>query len=330
MEQEKIGRFLGQVRRERELTQEQLAQRLGVSQRTVSRWETGRNMPDISMLTALCAQLDISVAELLAGQRIEGENITKADASDLAERLIGLVRRKNGLRRLLSALAALAVTLACMVGLYRYEFCVDVSSTAELEAAIDGWCADDGIHADVLERAAVGSRLYVLCRDGQRPGGGCLAVLERGLFGRYRMLRTDLFDEPLCIANVARVGGRAYLMTFCLSDLPGVASVVIYDRYDDGFQSDPPAAVSTQRIEKTPFLRVERLAEGTSVAPFGAKYFSEVGEEIPRTELLAGTDYDGGSSYGGGRAAVEPWLVYVLESIIALFGLAFIRYFLTL
>ena len=41
MEQEKIGRFLGQVRRERGFTQEQLAQRLGVSQRTVSRWETG-------------------------------------------------------------------------------------------------------------------------------------------------------------------------------------------------------------------------------------------------------------------------------------------------
>ena len=99
MDQEKIGRFIAQLRKERGMTQEQLGERLGVSQRTVSRWETGRNMPDISMLTALCAQLDISVAELLAGQRIEGETITKADASDLAEKLIGLVRRKNGLRR---------------------------------------------------------------------------------------------------------------------------------------------------------------------------------------------------------------------------------------
>lgn len=330
MEQEKIGRFLGQVRRERGLTQEQLAQRLGVSQRTVSRWETGRNMPDISMLTALCAQLDITVAELLAGQRIEGETIAKTDASDLAERLIGLVRRKNGLRRLLGALAALAVTLACMAGIYGYEFHVDVSSTAVLEAAIDAWCTDIGLRADVLERAAAGSRLYVLCRDELHPGGGCLAALERGLFGRYRMVRTDLFDEPLCIAGIERVGGREYLLTFCLSDLPGVASVVIYDRYDDGFQSDPPAAVSTQRIEKTPFLHIELLPEGTSVAPFGARYFDEAGEEIPRTDLLAGTDYDGGSSFGAGRAAAELWLVYVLEGIIALFGLVFIRYFLTL
>lgn len=282
------------------------------------------------MLTALCAQLDISVAELLAGQRIEGETITKTDASDLAERLIGLVRRKNSLRRLLSAMAALAVTLACMAGLYRYEFCVDVSSTASLEAAIDAWCADGGMGADVLERAAAGNRLYVLCRDEMHPDCGCLAVLERGLFGRYRMVRTDLFDEPLCVASIERAGGREYLLTFCLSDLPGVAAVVIYDRYDDGFQSAPPAAVSTQRIEKTPFLHVERLAEGTSVAPFGAKYFDETEEEIPRAELLAGTGYDGGSSFGGGRAAAEPWMVYVLEGIIALFGLVFIRYFLTL
>ena len=330
MEQEKIGRFIAQLRKERGLTQEQLGGLLGVSQRTVSRWETGRNMPDISMLTALCAQLDISVAELLAGERIEGETITKTDASDLAERLIGLVRRKNGLRRFLGALAALAVTLACMAGLYGYEFHVDVSSTAELEAAIDGWCADFGMGADVLERAAAGDRLYVLCRNELHPGDGCLAVLERGLFGQYRMVRTDLFDEPLCVAFTERAGGREYLLTFCLSELPGVASVVIYDRYDDGFQSVPPAAVSTQRIEKTPFLHVERLAEGTSVAPFGAKYFDETGEEIPRADLLAGTGYDGGSSFGGGRALMEPWLVYVLEGIVALFGLVFIRYFLTL
>ena len=96
MDQEKIGRFLGQVRREQGLTQEQLAQRLGVSQRTVSRWETGRNMPDISMLTALCAQLDITVAEMLAGQRMEGETVPKTEVSDLAEQLIPAASGRTG------------------------------------------------------------------------------------------------------------------------------------------------------------------------------------------------------------------------------------------
>ena len=144
------------------------------------------------------------------------------------------------------------------------------------------------------------------------------------------MVRADLFDEPLCIASIERAGGREYLLTFCLNDLPGVASVVIYDRYDDGFQSDPPAAVSTQQIEKTPFLHVEPLAEGTSVATFGAKYFDGAGEEMARADLLARTGYDGGSSYGGGPAAAELWLVYALEAVIALFGLVFIRYFLTI
>ena len=330
MDQEKTGRFIAQLRKERGMTQEQLGEHLGVSQRTVSRWETGRNMPDISMLTALCAQLDVSVAELLAGQRIEGETITKADASDLAEKLIGLVRRKNGLRRLLSALAALMVTLVCMAGLYAYEFRVDVTSTAALETAIDAWRADGEMRVDVLERAAAGSRLYVLCRDELHPGGGCLAVLERGLFGRYRMVRTDLFDEPLCIASIERAGGWDHLLTFCLSDLPGVASVVIYDRYDDSFQSVPPAAVSVQHIEKTPFLHVERLEEGTSVAPFSAKYFDEAGQEIPRADLLTRAEQEGVSSYVASRAAAELWMIYVLEGVIALFGLVFIRYFLTM
>ena len=282
------------------------------------------------MLTALCAQLGITVAELLAGRRIEGEIITKTDASNLAEWLIGLARRKNGLRRLLSALAALAITLACMAGLYGYEFRVNVTSTVKLEAAIYAWGAEVGMRADVLERAAVGRRLYVLCRDELHPGNGCLAVLERGLFGRYRMVRTDLFDDPLCVANIERVGGREYLLTFCLSDLPGVASVVVYDRYDDGFQAVTPEAVSVQRVEKTPFLHVERLAEGTSVAPFSAKYFDGAGEEIPSAGLLTRVEQEGGASYASSHAAVELWMVYVLEGVIALFGLVFIRYFLTL
>ena len=73
---------------------------------------------------------------------------------------------------------------------------------------------------------------------------------------------------------------------------------------------------------------VETLAEGASVAPFGARYFDGAGREIPRAELLAGIDHDGDSSYGGSLA--EPWMVYVLEGLIALVGLVFIRYFLTL
>ena len=91
-----------------------------------------------------------------------------------------------------------------------------------------------------------------------------------------------------------------------------------------------PAAVSVQHIEKTPFLHVERLEEGTSVAPFSAKYFDEAGQEIPRADLLTRAEQEGVSSYVASRAAAELWMIYVLEGVIALFGLVFIRYFLTM
>ena len=69
MDQIKIGAFLKTLRKEKNLTQEQLAEQLGVSGRTVSRWETGSNMPDISLLVEIAEFYGISVTELIDGER---------------------------------------------------------------------------------------------------------------------------------------------------------------------------------------------------------------------------------------------------------------------
>ena len=69
MDQQKIGSFLKKLRKEKALTQEQLAEQLNVSARTVSRWETGTNMPDISLLVTLADFYGISIPELLDGDR---------------------------------------------------------------------------------------------------------------------------------------------------------------------------------------------------------------------------------------------------------------------
>ena len=69
MDQEKIGCFLKQLRRERGLTQEQLAEQLGVNPRTVSRWETARTMPDFALLVELGRRYGVTVDELLDGGR---------------------------------------------------------------------------------------------------------------------------------------------------------------------------------------------------------------------------------------------------------------------
>ncbi len=81
MNQEKIGLFIAQLRKEKNLTQEQLAEKLGITNKSVSRWENGKNMPDYSILKDLCEILDKEVNELLRGERLK--NIQNNDNLDM-------------------------------------------------------------------------------------------------------------------------------------------------------------------------------------------------------------------------------------------------------
>ncbi len=76
MEQVKIGSFLKELRKEKGLTQEQLAEQLNTSNRSVSRWETGANMPDLSMLITLAEYYDVDVREIIDGKR-KSENMNE-------------------------------------------------------------------------------------------------------------------------------------------------------------------------------------------------------------------------------------------------------------
>ena len=69
MDQKKIGAFLKELRTGKSLTQEQLAEKLGVAGRTVSRWENGNNMPDLSIMVELADFYDVDIRELLNGER---------------------------------------------------------------------------------------------------------------------------------------------------------------------------------------------------------------------------------------------------------------------
>lgn len=71
MNQEKIGKFIAQCRKEKNMTQRELSETLGVSDRTVGNWENGRNMPDLSLFKPLCNELDISVNDLMSGEKVQ-------------------------------------------------------------------------------------------------------------------------------------------------------------------------------------------------------------------------------------------------------------------
>ena len=73
MNQEKIGKFISECRKKKNMTQSELAEKLGVSDRTIGNWENGRNMPDLSLFKPLCDELGISINELISGEKIKKE-----------------------------------------------------------------------------------------------------------------------------------------------------------------------------------------------------------------------------------------------------------------
>ena len=83
MDQYKIGRFIAETRKQKNLTQEALGEKVGVTNKTVSRWETGRYMPDLDTIPVLCEELGITVNELLCGEKLDENYKEQADENIL-------------------------------------------------------------------------------------------------------------------------------------------------------------------------------------------------------------------------------------------------------
>lgn len=85
MNQVKIGKFIAQCRKNKNMTQAELAEKLNITDRAISKWETGKGMPDSSIMLELCNELDITVNELLSGEEIEMDNYNKIAEEKLLE-----------------------------------------------------------------------------------------------------------------------------------------------------------------------------------------------------------------------------------------------------
>ena len=117
MNQTEIGKFIAKCRKEKKLTQAQLAEKLNITDRAVSKWETGKSMPDSSIMLELCEILGITVNELLSGEEIDMEIYEKkAD-----ENLIALKRKdennmtKNVILSILFSAALLIGIMVCVI-----------------------------------------------------------------------------------------------------------------------------------------------------------------------------------------------------------------------
>ena len=107
MDQIKIGKFIAECRKKERLTQMQLAEKLGITDRAVSKWETGRAMPDSAIMLELCAALKISVNDLLCGEVITMDHYNE----ELEKNLLEMIKQKEQAdKRLLSLEVFVGIT----------------------------------------------------------------------------------------------------------------------------------------------------------------------------------------------------------------------------
>lgn len=119
MDNIQFGGFVAQLRKERGLTQKELADKLHVTDKAVSKWETGKGFPDVKLLEPMAQALGVSLVELMQGRRQEAETLTAAEADAAVSRALGQSERTTARRYLRLFRWFLTATCAsCLVWLY--------------------------------------------------------------------------------------------------------------------------------------------------------------------------------------------------------------------
>ena len=124
MDQVKIGKFLSDERKAKGYTQKQLSELLGISDKTISKWECGNGFPEASLLLPLCNELEITVNELLTGERISQQNYKKK----AEENMVNMIREKeeNKQKILLTTIIGVISTITFVTLLLVVCFYTDV------------------------------------------------------------------------------------------------------------------------------------------------------------------------------------------------------------
>ena len=171
MDQIKIGNFIAFLRKEKNLTQRELAAALGVTDRAVSKWENGRGLPDLSLLVPLCEILGVSVNELLCGEKIKREDLPQKAQDTVLDALTDSQKKERRTKRIflavLLAVLLLFFSLATMFGIdvnqmrqnkptvfstWGFDYCppVDLSDEAIRQAVETAMLAQDEADLDRL------------------------------------------------------------------------------------------------------------------------------------------------------------------------------------
>lgn len=121
MDNKKIGKFIQSLRLELNMTQKDLAEKLYITDKAVSKWETGNSVPDISILEKLSSILNVSVTELISGERIDNENLESTDRVIIDNLNIDKKRMKKKNKIIITLLVILVVALLFILGIFFYN-----------------------------------------------------------------------------------------------------------------------------------------------------------------------------------------------------------------
>ena len=176
MDAKKTGELIARSRKEQGLSQGELAERLHVTDKAVSKWETGRGMAGIDSLEPLAEALGLSVSELLSGQCLTAEELPKAAGGQIVESM------RRGWKMALKGCGAAVLTLALAVGTYLavhwFTSAPETDLTAlakKAEEYLGTWNSSEDVQ--IVETERRGDYLAALCTDGQ--GNWCMCVYDR-------------------------------------------------------------------------------------------------------------------------------------------------------
>ena len=133
MDQLEIGMFIAKKRKEKNFTQAHLAEKLGISNKSISKWETGKCMPDYSIIQSLCKELDITVSELMDGEETEPDSIRVYDD----DQILDLIKRiqKSGKPRKIS-LYGIYSSMTMGIALFAVHFSIGGSDVRDFFSGI--------------------------------------------------------------------------------------------------------------------------------------------------------------------------------------------------
>ena len=145
MNQEKIGKFILKLRREKNMTQQELADKIGVTDRAISKWENGRGLPDLSLMIPLCKELGITINELISGEQIEKKDYQSKLEENIFKTIDYTNRKFANKNKILKIVVGTIITIVLIIGLMFFVYVNRGSAAGHAYFAFKGAYGRGGI-----------------------------------------------------------------------------------------------------------------------------------------------------------------------------------------